>query len=116
MVGWLDHRRDGLEFEQAPGDGDGQGSLGCCIPYSLKESDTTERQNNHHHPVVELCNHITSFQNLFLTFVYSLSFLAVLGVLLQCRLSAVAVSGSYSLVTMCGLIFVVASLVAEHTL
>ena len=27
MVGWH-HRLDGHEFEQAPGDGDGQGSLG----------------------------------------------------------------------------------------
>ena len=29
MVGWL-HRWDGHEFEQAPGVGDGQGSLVCC--------------------------------------------------------------------------------------
>ena len=42
---WLDHRRDGLEFEQAPGDGDGQGSLGCCSPWGRKELDTTERLN-----------------------------------------------------------------------
>ena len=30
------------EFEQAPGAGDGQGSLVCCSPCSRKESDTTE--------------------------------------------------------------------------
>ena len=29
MVGWH-HRCDGHEFEQAPGVGDGQGSLVCC--------------------------------------------------------------------------------------
>ena len=29
MVGW-DHRLDGHESEQAPGVGDGQGSLACC--------------------------------------------------------------------------------------
>ena len=29
MVGWH-HRLDGQEFEQAPGVGDGQGSLACC--------------------------------------------------------------------------------------
>ena len=28
MVGWH-HRLDGHEFEQAPGNGDGQGSLVC---------------------------------------------------------------------------------------
>ena len=44
MVGWH-HQLDGPEFEQALGVGDGQGSLGCCIPWGLKESDTTERLN-----------------------------------------------------------------------
>ena len=29
MVGWH-HGHDGNEFEQAPGVGDGQGSLVCC--------------------------------------------------------------------------------------
>ena len=36
---------DGHEFEQAPGVGDGQGSLVCCIPWGHKESDTTEQLN-----------------------------------------------------------------------
>ena len=31
IVGWH-HRLDGHEFEQAPGLGDGQGSLLCCSP------------------------------------------------------------------------------------
>ena len=30
-VGWY-HHLDGHEFEQAPGVGDGQGSLACCSP------------------------------------------------------------------------------------
>ena len=30
------------EFEQTPGDSEGQGSLACCIPRSGKESDMTE--------------------------------------------------------------------------
>ena len=33
------------EFEQAPVDGDGQGRLACCSPWSRKESDMTERLN-----------------------------------------------------------------------
>ena len=41
MARWL-HRLDGHEFEQAPGVGDGQGSLVCCSPWVHKESDTTE--------------------------------------------------------------------------
>ena len=44
MVGWH-HWLDGHEFEQAPGVGDGQGSLECCSPQVLKESDMTEQLN-----------------------------------------------------------------------
>ena len=44
MVGWH-HWLNGHEFEQAPGIGDGQGSLACCSPWGHKESDTTERLN-----------------------------------------------------------------------
>ena len=36
VVGWH-HRLNGREFEQALGDGDGQGSLGCCSPWGRKE-------------------------------------------------------------------------------
>ena len=42
MVGWH-HQLNGHEFEQAPGDGDGQGSLACYSPWGHKESDTTEQ-------------------------------------------------------------------------
>ena len=45
MVGWH-HRLNGREFEQAPGIGEGQGSLACCSPWGRKEVDTTERLNN----------------------------------------------------------------------
>ena len=31
MVGWH-HRLNGHEFEQTPGDSEGQGSLVCCSP------------------------------------------------------------------------------------
>ena len=44
MVGWH-HRLDGPEFEQAPGVGDGQGSLACCSPWGHKELDMTEWLN-----------------------------------------------------------------------
>ena len=40
MVGWH-HRPDRHEFEQAPGVGDGQGSLVCCNPWGCQESDRT---------------------------------------------------------------------------
>ena len=41
MVEWH-NRVDGHELEQAPRVGDGQGSLACCSPWGLKESDTIE--------------------------------------------------------------------------
>ena len=40
MVGWQ-HQLGGHEFEQAPGVGEGQGSLACCSPWGCKESDMT---------------------------------------------------------------------------
>ena len=45
MVGW-DHRLNGHEFEQTLGVGDGQGSLACCSPWGLKESNKSEWVNN----------------------------------------------------------------------
>ena len=44
MVGWH-HWLDGHEFEQAPGVGDGHGSLASCSLWGHKESDTTEQLN-----------------------------------------------------------------------
>ena len=41
MVGWH-YELNGYEFEQAPGDGEGQSSLECCSPWGRKELDTTE--------------------------------------------------------------------------
>ena len=36
MVGWH-HQLNGHEFEQTPGDNEGQGSLVCCSPWGCKE-------------------------------------------------------------------------------
>ena len=40
MAGWH-HRLNGHEFEPAPGDGEGQGSLACCSPW-VAELNMTE--------------------------------------------------------------------------
>ena len=48
IIGWH-HWFNGREFEQTPGDSEGQGSLACCSPWGLKESDVTEPLNNYHH-------------------------------------------------------------------
>ena len=47
MIGWH-HQLNGHEFEQAPRDSEGQGSLACCSPWGRKESDTTERLNKNY--------------------------------------------------------------------
>ena len=45
MVGWH-HWLHGHEFEHALGDGEGQGDLECCGPWSRTELDRTEQLNN----------------------------------------------------------------------
>jgi len=45
MVGRY-HWLTGHEFEQTPGDGEGQGSLGCGTPWGHLEWDVTEQLNN----------------------------------------------------------------------
>ena len=44
MVGWH-HQRDGHEFEQALGVGDGQGGLACCGPWGCEELNMAEWLN-----------------------------------------------------------------------
>ena len=61
MVGWH-HRRNGHEFEWAPGVGDGQGSQACCSPWSCRVG---------HEWVTELswvlhCIHVPHFLNPFI--------------------------------------------------
>ena len=57
MVGW--HRPfNGCEFEQTPGDGEGQGSLACCSPWvhRVRHSLGTEHHHHHHpHSACSLC-------------------------------------------------------------
>ena len=53
MVGWH-HCLNGHEFEQAPADGDGQGSLACYSPQGRKESDMTEQLNNNNNEIKEV--------------------------------------------------------------
>ena len=43
---WLDGITDSMEMSLGKlGVGDGQGGLGCCSPWGLKESDMTEGLN-----------------------------------------------------------------------
>ena len=62
MIGWHD-RLNGHEFEQALGDGEGQGRLVCCSPWSHKESDTTERLNNN-----KICHEVMESDAIILVF------------------------------------------------
>ena len=44
MVG-QHHRLNGHEFEQTPGEGEGNGSLACCTSWGRKEVDWTQQLN-----------------------------------------------------------------------
>ena len=57
MVGW-NHRLNGYEFEQSPGDGEGPGSLVCCSSCSRKELDMTEEMNNSNSVPVTVLIHL----------------------------------------------------------
>ena len=49
MVGWH-HQLNGHEFEQAPGNGEGQGSLVCCSPWGsqrVRHDRMTEQQQHY---------------------------------------------------------------------
>ena len=46
MVGWH-HRLNGHKFVQTKGDGEGQGSLACCSPWSHKDSNMIQQLNNY---------------------------------------------------------------------
>ena len=43
--GWMASLTQGHEFEQTPGDSEGQGSLACCSPWDRKNSDMTYQLN-----------------------------------------------------------------------
>ena len=58
MVGWH-HWLNGHEFEQAPGVGDGQGSLACCSPWGHKELDMTKWLNWTENVSVDRNNRLT---------------------------------------------------------
>ena len=52
MVGWH-HQFNRCEFEQAPGDGEGQGSLECCSPWGRKESDMEQLNNSNNKDIIK---------------------------------------------------------------
>ena len=64
MVGWH-HQLNGHEFEQAPGDGEEQGSLAYCSPWGCIELDMTEQLKNNNNgtkpnsPRVSFLNQMT---------------------------------------------------------
>ena len=58
-VGWH-HQLNRHEFEQALGDGEGQGSLVCCSPRGCKESDMTEQLNNNNSDRCGVISHCSS--------------------------------------------------------
>ena len=56
---WMHHWLNGHEFEQAPGDSGGQGSLVCYSPWGHKEADRAGQLNNNtfRHGKMPACSH-----------------------------------------------------------
>ena len=62
---WLDGITDSMdEFEQAPGDDEGQGSLVCCSPWGIKELDMTERLTSSKFPCHLTHCHVAAIHNI----------------------------------------------------
>ena len=59
MVGWQ-HQFSGNQFEQTPGDSDGQEGLLCCSPWGPKESDMTEQLNNENKSLLPFISNSTT--------------------------------------------------------
>ena len=59
LFGW-DYRLSGHEFEQTPGDSEGQGSLTCCSSWGCNELDTTQRLNNNNEYLIVIPRHLGS--------------------------------------------------------
>ena len=59
---WVAYWFSGYEFEQTPGDGEGQRSLTYFSPWGFKESDMTEQRNNRNN---KLCGETKVFYSLF---------------------------------------------------
>ena len=55
MVGWH-HQLNGHEFEQTPGDSEGQGSLMCCSSQGHKESERLNNNKNVSPSEKQLCH------------------------------------------------------------
>ena len=72
MVGWH-YQLDGHEFEQAPGDSEGQGGLVHCSPWGHKELDMTQQlKNDNNNKGLVFCNVLeTVVTELFLSFFFS---------------------------------------------
>ena len=60
----MDHQLNGHEFEQAPGGGDGQGSLECCSPWGCKELDMTEGLKNSNNYLALVSSHLINWTEL----------------------------------------------------
>ena len=56
---------NGHEFDQTPGDSEGQGSLACCSPWGRKESDTIQQLNNNNN-ILNMPNNFRAKENILL--------------------------------------------------
>ena len=98
IVGWH-HQLNGHEFEQTPGDGEGQGSLASCSPWGRKELDTTEWLNNNNNTYRKICiRGLQTTINISGMAVWQLGLMDIFSDLLQVFLTSHLVSGLFCFV------------------
>ena len=71
------HWLNGQEFEQIPGDTEGQGSLVCCSPWGCKESDMSQQLNNNKttfYFFISVAGYMLSCCSLYLTHIFKTVF------------------------------------------
>ena len=80
MVGWH-HQLNRHEFQQTPGDGEGQGRLVCCSPEGCKKSNMTEQLNNNKREGNFSLPNVSYVNSIYFLFLYIIFEIVVLKIL-----------------------------------
>ena len=80
MVGWH-HQLNRHEFQQTPGDGEGQGRLVCCSPEGCKKSNMTEQLNNNKREGNFSLSNVSYVNSIYFLFLYIIFEIVVLKIL-----------------------------------
>ena len=95
MVGWY-HQLNGHEFEQAPGDDEGQGGLACCSPWPRRVGHDLVTEQRQGKPDIKLRNLVKRQGSGFTEFIL---FTRISGLTGLIRLQSKGLSRAFSITT-----------------